>query len=133
MLKKLDHIGIAVQSLKSVKSFFKTIFNLDPVFEETVEEQKVKVVGFKLGETNLEFLEPTAADSPIAKYLKKRGEGLHHIALGVDDIPEILNQLKDKGLRLIDETPREGASGKQIAFIHPKSMFGILTELSQEK
>jgi methylmalonyl-CoA/ethylmalonyl-CoA epimerase len=132
VLKKLDHIGIAVHSLEPVKSFFQNIFNMSPVFEETVKEQKVRVAGFKVGETNLEFLEPTAEDSPIARYLEKRGEGLHHIALGVDDISDILNQLKEKGLRLIDETPREGAEGKHIAFIHPKSIFGILTELSQE-
>ena len=133
MVKKLDHIGIAVQSIDNVKLFFESIFNMTPAFEEIVEDQKVKVAGFTVGETTLEFLEPTAIDSPIAKFLEKRGEGLHHIALGVEDISGILEQFKDKGLKLIDESPRKGAEGKQIAFIHPKSIFGILTELSQEK
>jgi methylmalonyl-CoA epimerase len=133
MVKKLDHIGIAVQSIDEVKNFFQSIFNMIPAFEEIVEDQKVKVAGFTVGETTLEFLEPTSIDSPISKFLEKRGEGLHHIALGVDDISGILEQFKEKGLKLIDENPRKGAEGKQIAFIHPKSLFGILTELSQEK
>ncbi len=133
MIKKVDHIGIAVNSLTSVKTLFKKVFDLDPSFEERVEDQKVKVVGYRLGETTLEFLEPTSTDSPIAKYLEKRGEGLHHVALNVDDVEKTLLRFKQYNLRLIDEEPRQGAEGKQIAFVHPKSMHGVLLELSQEK
>ncbi|MBN2364650.1 MAG: methylmalonyl-CoA epimerase [Calditrichaeota bacterium] len=132
MLEKIDHIGIAVNSVNEVKSLFKKIFNLEPLFEEEVSDQKVRVVGFKCGDSNLEFLEPLNAESPIARYLEKRGEGLHHVAVGVKDIDEALNRLKSTNVRLIDENPRMGAEGKKIAFVHPKSVFGILLELSQE-
>jgi methylmalonyl-CoA epimerase len=132
MLKKIDHVGVAVKSIEQVKQMYKEIFGLDPEFEETVEEQKVKAVGFRIGESNIEFLEPTSEDSPIAKYLEKRGEGLHHIALSVNDITAVLQSMKERGLRLIDEEPKTGAEGKKIAFVHPKSVNGILLELSQE-
>ncbi len=132
MFKKIDHVGIAVKSLDAVKALYKEVFDLEPVFEETVEEQKVRVVGFKVGESNFEFLEPTGPESPIAKYLEKKGEGLHHLAVGVEDINEVLQNMKARGMKLIDETPRIGAEGKKIAFVHPKSMNGILLELSQE-
>ena len=132
MLKKIDHIGVAVKSVDEIKKMYKLLFNLDPEFEETVEDQKVQVVGFKIGESNIEFLEPTAEDSPIAKYLSEKGEGLHHIALAVTDIVATLQNMKTNGLRLIDEEPRIGAEGKKIAFVHPKSFNGILLELSQE-
>ncbi len=132
MLKKIDHIGVAVKSLEEVKQLFRTIFEEEPVFEETVEDQKVKVAGFKIGESNIEFLEPTNDNSPIAKFLSKRGEGLHHISVTVEDINEILSKMKSKDLRLIDEEPRMGAEGKKIAFAHPKSLHGILLEFSQE-
>jgi len=131
-LTKIDHVGVAVRSLDTVKKMFKEVFDLEPVFEETVEEQKVKVAGFKVGESNIEYLEPTSEQSPISNFLEKRGEGLHHIAIGVKDIAGVLEQMKAKGLRLIDEQPRDGAEGKKIAFVHPKSTNGILLELSQE-
>ncbi len=132
MLEKIDHVGVAVYSLDAVKKQYKEIFDLDPIFEETVDEQKVKVAGFKVGESTIEYLEPTSENSPIAKYLAKKGEGLHHIALGVTDIEFVLKKINQAGLRLIDETPKIGAEGKKIAFVHPKSMNGILLELSQE-
>lgn len=132
MLKKIDHIGVAVQSLEQVKSLFAAVFGLEPEFEETVEEQKVRAAGFRIGESKIEFLEPTSPESPIAKFLEKRGEGLHHVALSVDDIVALLGKMKAQGLRLIDEAPRTGAEGKKIAFVHPKSVSGILLELSQE-
>ncbi len=132
MLKKIDHIGVAVQSLEQVKSLFAAVFGLEPEFEETVEEQKVRAAGFRIGESKIEFLEPTSPESPIAKFLEKRGEGLHHVALSVDDIVAVLGKMKTQGLRLIDEAPRTGAEGKKIAFVHPKSVSGILLELSQE-
>ncbi len=132
MLKKIDHIGIAVQSVDTVKTLFKTLFHLEPLFEETVETQKVRVVGFQVGASTIEYLEPIAGDSPISKFLEKRGEGLHHIALGVDDIEGVLQTMKMHGIRLIDETPKIGAEGKKIAFVHPGSMNGVLLELSEE-
>ncbi len=133
MFEKIDHIGIAVRSVAEVKKLFKTVFRLEPVFEELIEDQKVKVVGFKIGESKLEFLEPTEPSSPIMKFLEKRGEGIHHFALEVDDIQSVMSDMKSHNLQLIDEKPREGAEGKHIAFVHPKSMHGILLELSQEK
>lgn len=133
MLEKIDHVGIAVHSIDAVKKLYKDVFNLDPAFEETVKAQKVRVIGFKIGVSNIEYLEPTASDSPVAKYLEKRGEGLHHIALGVTNIESVLQNMKENGLRLIDETSQIGAEGKKIAFVHPKSINGVLLELSQEK
>ncbi|NOX36001.1 MAG: methylmalonyl-CoA epimerase [Calditrichaeota bacterium] len=132
MLKKVDHIGIAVTSIEPVKQFYREVFGLEPVFEEEVSEQKVRVVGFQVGETRLEYLEPTAEDSPIARFLHKRGEGMHHIALSVTHIQHALEVLKSHGIQLIDEKPRIGAEGKKIAFVHPKSTHGVLIELSEE-
>jgi methylmalonyl-CoA/ethylmalonyl-CoA epimerase len=132
MIKKIDHIGIAVKSLEEVKKLYKRIFDIDPYFEEIVEDQKVKVAGLKIGDTNLEFLEATSADSPIVKFIEKRGEGLHHIAFSVNNINQLIENMKENDIELIDPEPRVGAEGKLIAFIHPKSMNGILVELSQE-
>ncbi len=132
MLKKVDHIGIAVNSLEPIKQFYREMFGLEPVFEEEVPEQQVRVVGFQIGETRLEYLEPTAEDSPVARFLQKRGEGIHHIALSVDHIQHVLELLKSHGIQLINERARMGAEGKKIAFIHPKSMHGVLVELSEE-
>ncbi|MEJ2048984.1 MAG: methylmalonyl-CoA epimerase [Calditrichota bacterium] len=132
MLNKIDHIGIAVKSVREVKELFKSLFNLNPDFEEDVDDQKVKVIGFKVGESNLEFIEPLNAKSPISNFLEKRGEGLHHIAISVDNIENILGEFKSHQLKLIDEKPRTGAEGKKIAFVHPNSFNGILLELTQE-
>jgi methylmalonyl-CoA epimerase len=132
LLKKIDHLGIAAENVEGVKNVFREIFGISPAFEEDVEEQKVHAVGFKLGASKLEFLEPTDEESPIAKYLAKKGAGLHHLAVQVDDIHAVIAKLKAAGLRMIDDEPREGAEGKLIAFVHPKSFFGILLELSQE-
>jgi methylmalonyl-CoA epimerase len=132
MLNKIDHIGIAVKSVREVKELFKSLFNLNPDFEEEVDDQKVKVIGFKVGQSNLEFIEPLNDQSPISNFLEKRGEGLHHIAINVDNIENILRQFKSHKLELIDEEPRKGAEGKKIAFVHPNSFNGILLELTQE-
>jgi methylmalonyl-CoA/ethylmalonyl-CoA epimerase len=132
MFTKIDHIGVAVTSLQEVKQLLKNVFELDPSFEEKVEEQMVKVAGFGVGDSNIEFLEPTAADSPIAKFLERRGEGIHHIAVSVKDINETISRFKENGIKLIDDKPKSGAEGKLIAFVHPKSMHGVLLELSQE-
>lgn len=131
LLKKIEHIGIAVKSVNDTKQLFKKLFGIEPEFEEIVQDQLVRVLGIKIGETNLEYLEPTSEDSPIAKFLEKRGEGLHHIAISVSNIHEMLNKMKKAGVQLIDEEPRTGAGGKLIAFVHPKSMNGILVEFSQ--
>ena len=131
--EKIDHVGVAVHSLDSVKKMYKDVLGLTPVFEEEVPEKKVKVVGFKVGQSNIEYLEPTSPDSPIAKFLETRGEGMHHLCVGVADIHAVLANMKANGMQLIDEQPKTGAEGKQIAFVHPKSMNGILLELSQEK
>ncbi|RMF57064.1 MAG: methylmalonyl-CoA epimerase [Calditrichaeota bacterium] len=132
MIKRVDHVGIAVKSLDAIKKMYREVFNMEPHFEEVVEEQKVRVAGYKLGETNLEYLEPLDDSSPISGFLEKRGEGLHHIAWNVENIQDVLNRMKSQGLRLIDEEPRVGAEGKLIAFVHPKSMNGVLLELSQD-
>lgn len=132
MLEKIDHVGIAVHSVEAVKTLFQTVFGLAPAFEEVVPEQKVKVVGFRVGESTLEYLEPLAPDSPISGFLEKRGEGLHHIAVGVRNMESLLQVMKKNGMRLIDETPKMGAEGKKIAFVHPKSANGVLLELSEE-
>ena len=133
MMEKIDHIGVATRDLAKTLELFKTVFQLSPHFAEEVADQKVKIAGFKVGESNIEFLEPTSEDSPIAKFMEKKGEGLHHMAIKVKDVAVMLDKLKAAGVRLIDEKPRLGAEGKLIAFVHPKSMNGILLELSQEK
>lgn len=132
MIKKIDHIGIAVKSLEQVKQLYKAVFNLEPHFEETVPDQKVRAAGIRIGESNLEFLEATSPDSPVAKFIEKRGEGMHHICLAVENIEQVLENMRQNGLELIDEKPRIGAEGKRIAFVHPRSMNGILVELSEE-
>ena len=132
MYKKIDHIGIAVNSLDAVKKFFSEVFGIKPDFEEIIDEQKVKVAGYKIGQSHIEFLEPKDSDSPIAKYLIKKGEGLHHICLNVDNIEKVLSNMKSYGLDLIDNESRRGVKGKKIAFIHPKSFFRVLLELSQD-
>ena len=105
----------------------------NPVEIEEVPEQKVRVAMFPVGETNLEFLEPTGPESPIAKFIEKKGSGIHHVAIQVEDIDRLLADLKSRGVRLINETPVPGAGGKRIAFVHPASTGGILLELSQKK
>jgi methylmalonyl-CoA/ethylmalonyl-CoA epimerase len=132
MQKRIDHIGIAVKSLESVKKMMEEIFEIVPDFEEMVEEQRVKVLGYKIGESSIEFLEPMDDKSPISKFLQKKGEGIHHFCLGVENVSELLNKMKSNSVRLIDEVPRPGAEGKSIAFVHPYGFFGTLLELSQE-
>ncbi len=131
MLKKVNHIGIAVKSIEEAKRFYEAI-GLVVEGEEVVEEQKVRVAFIQVGETRIELLEATSEDSPVAKFIGKRGEGIHHIAFQVDDVEKALEVLKNKGVRLIDEKPRRGAHNTRIAFIHPKSTNGVLVELCQE-
>lgn len=132
MFRNVDHIGIAVSSLESVVTFYKETLGLHLHGFEEVPEQKVRVAMFPVGDAKLEFLEPTSPESPIAKFIEKKGQGIHHVALHVEDLEAKLAELKSRGVRLIDEKPREGAGGKKIAFVHPASTGGILLELCQE-
>lgn len=132
MLQAVDHIGIAVSSLEEVKKKYRKLFSIEPTVEEIVEDQGVKVACYQIGDTRLEFLEPITETSPIRKYLDRRGEGLHHIALRVDDIHGMLDNVTTAGLRLIDKEPRMGADSTQIAFAHPKDFDGILVEFCQK-
>jgi methylmalonyl-CoA/ethylmalonyl-CoA epimerase len=128
---KIDHLGIAVHSIEEAKRLFQDVLGLEFEGSETVEEQKVTTAFFPVGDSEVELLESTAPDGPIAKYLEKRGEGIQHIAFRVEDIEEALAELKEKGIRLIDEKPRRGAGGAKIAFLHPKSTHGVLIEISE--
>lgn len=131
-LKKINHLGIAVASLDAALPYYRDLLGMSYQGAEEVAEQKVRVAFLQIGESKIELLEPTADDSPIAKFLEKNGSGIHHIAYEVDDIEEALTALEAKGARLIDRSPRRGAHGARIAFIHPRSTGGILTELCQQ-
>ncbi len=131
MYKKVSHIGVAVKDLEKAKEVFGTL-GLEVEGEEVVEDQKVKVAFIPVGETRIELLEATSSDSPVARFIEKRGEGVHHLALGVDNVEAMLEELKAKGVRLVDEKPRRGAHNTLIAFLHPKSTGGLLLELCQE-
>lgn len=128
---KIDHIGIAVTHLNESKKFWTDVLGLEFSGSETVEEQKVTTAFFPVGESEVELLESTASDGPVARYLKKKGEGIHHIAFRVENIQAALEELKAKGIKLIDETPRKGTGGAKIAFVHPESTNGILVELCE--
>jgi len=128
---KIDHIGIAVNSMDAGKKFWNEILGLDFSGEETVVEQKVNTGFFPIGESEVELLESTAPDGPVAKYIEKKGEGVQHVAFVVEDVAAALEELKAKGVALIDQVPRRGAGGKQIAFLHPKATGGVLVELCQ--
>ena len=131
MPKKISHVGIAVNSIEESTPFYRDVLGMDFEGTEVVAEQKVKVAFFVIGESRIELLEPTGPDSPVAKFLEKKGEGIHHIAYEVDDLPKRLDSLKEQGVRLVDEVPRTGAHQTRIAFLHPKASGGVLTELCQ--
>jgi len=128
---KIDHIGIAVNSIGEGKKFWTDVLGLKFEGSETVAEQKVTTAFFPVGESEVELLESTAPDGPVAKYIEKRGEGIQHVAFRVENIEAALEELKSKGLKLIDEKPRIGAGGAKIAFLHPKSTNGVLVELCE--
>ena len=127
----LDHIGIAVGDLSQALAFYRDALGLEVEPPEEVPSQRVRAHFVPVGEAAIELLEPTAPDSPIAKFIEKRGPGVHHVTLRVDDIREALGRLKARGVRLVDEEPREGAEGALIAFVHPASTHGVLVELKQ--
>ncbi len=132
MIKKIDHIGIAVNNLEESLSFYEDALGLKVDNIEEVSEQKVKVGFLDIGGVHFELLEPTSPDGPVAKFIEKRGEGIHHIAILVDNIEKSIGFMKEKGVKLIDETPRKGAGGSKMAFVHPKSTHGILLELYEK-
>lgn len=130
---KIHHLGIAVESLKAAVPIFQKLLGCAPESEEVVEDQKVRLAIFKLGGSRIELLEATSADSPIARFLAQRGQGIHHVALVVPDLAQALQQLERGGIRLIDRQPRPGAEKERIAFLHPSSTAGVLIELVEEK
>lgn len=131
-LSHIEHIGIAVKSLETAIPFYEEKLGLKCYSVEEVAEQKVKTAFFKVGETKIELLESTDPEGPIGKFIEKKGEGVHHVAFATDGLQENLDELSEKGVRLIDKTPRKGAEGLNIAFIHPKSTMGVLTELCED-
>ncbi|VFU13214.1 methylmalonyl-CoA epimerase [anaerobic digester metagenome] len=131
MIKKIDHVGIAVKDLEVTLKLYEEVLGLKSTGTEVVEEQKVKVAFLPTGDSEVELLESTSPDGPIAKYIAKNGEGIQHLAFRVDNLEQRLAELKEKGIRLIDEKPRYGAGGARIAFLHPKSTFGVLIELCE--
>jgi methylmalonyl-CoA epimerase len=128
-----DHIGVAVKNLEDAAKFYEAVLGIKPTGIEEVEEQKVKVMFMPCGDCEFELLESTSPDGPVARFIEKYGEGVQHIAIRVDDIDAALAELKEKGIRLIDETPRYGAGGARIIFIHPKATNGVLLELCERK
>jgi len=129
----INHIGVAVTSISAQAPFYRDVLGLDYEGEETVVDQKVRVAFFRCGAVRIELLEPTSPDSPIARFIEKRGQGLHHVAYSVEDLPARIAELKREGIQMIDEQPRPGAHGMGIAFIHPKSSQGVLTELCEPR
>jgi methylmalonyl-CoA/ethylmalonyl-CoA epimerase len=129
---KIHHVGIAVESLRMAVPIFTKLLGNPPDSEEVVEDQKVRVAAFRLGESRLELLEATSSDSPISRFLSKRGPGIHHLTLTVKDLAETLKKLASEGMRPIDPEPRRGAGNERIAFLHPSSTAGVLIELIEE-
>ena len=129
----IEHIGIAVKNLESSIEYYESVFGLKCYSIEEVVDQKVRTAFFKLGDTKIELLESTDPEGPVGKFIEKKGEGVHHIAFAVENIEEALKEAEEKGIRLIDKTPRAGAEGLDIGFLHPKSTFGVLTELCENK
>jgi methylmalonyl-CoA/ethylmalonyl-CoA epimerase len=129
---KISHLGIAVRDLAASEELFKKLLGDEHVHHESVADQKVRIASFQVGESMIELTEPASADSPISKFLEKHGEGIHHVALEVEDVDKELARLKGEGFQLIDEKSRAGAHGMRIAFLHPKSTNGVMIELCQD-
>lgn len=129
----IEHIGIAVKSIDEALPFYENVMGLKCYNIEEVADQKVRTAFFMIGQTKIELLESTDPEGPVGKFIEKRGEGIHHIAFAVDQIEDKLRKAEAAGIRLIDSTPRKGAEGLSIAFLHPKSTFGVLTELCEDK
>lgn len=132
-LTHIEHIGIAVKSIEDAKKYYEDVLGLKCYKVEEVKDQKVKTAFFKLGDTKIELLESTDPDGPVGKFIEKKGEGIHHIAFAVDNIEKSIDYLKSKDVRMVDEKSRKGAEGLDIAFLHPKSSLGVLTEICEDK
>jgi len=132
-MKKIEHIGIAVEDMAKAEKIFSIIFGKSAYKKEEVFSESVKTTFFKIGESKIELVSATKEDSPIAKFLTKNGEGMHHIAFAVEDIKKEMERLKKEGIRLLNDTPKTGADNKLICFLHPKDTSGVLIELCQEK
>ncbi len=132
-MRKIEHLGIAVKDLAASNELFSKLLNTSPYKNETVESEGVSTSFFQVGETKIELLEATSPDSPIAKFIEKRGEGIHHIAFDVADIQAEVARLKAEGFTVLNETPKPGADNKLVVFLHPKSTNGVLIELCQER
>jgi methylmalonyl-CoA/ethylmalonyl-CoA epimerase len=132
MIEKIDHLGIAVNSIEEARQFYENVLGLRCERIEEIASQKVRTAFFRIGEIHIELLEPTADDSPIAKFLASRGEGIHHVSYKSDDIQGELGKATEAGCRLIHAEPITGAGGKQVAFLHPKSSHGVLTEFCSD-
>jgi methylmalonyl-CoA/ethylmalonyl-CoA epimerase len=131
MIRHIDHLGIAVESLEAASAFYREVLGLEPAGVEEVPDQKVRVAMFRVGEVRIELLEPTSPDSPVAQFIEKRGQGIHHIAYAVDDASAAVETLVSRGVEMIDRTPRRGAGGSMIAFLHPRSSGRVLTEVCE--
>lgn len=132
-LNYIEHIGIAVKNIEEAIRYYEDVLGLKCYSIEEVADQKVKTAFFQVGQTKIELLESTSPDGPIGKFIEKKGEGIHHIAFSVNNLQDQLNEVSSKGIQLIDHQPRKGAEGLDIAFLHPKSTFGVLTELCEKK
>ncbi len=129
MLNRIYHLGFAVEDLEAAARFYSENFGAEPTEPEVVEEQGIVATMFRVGESMIELVQPTRPDSPVGRFLERRGEGVHHVAYEVEDLEAVLRELKKSGVKLVDEEPRAGAGGTRVAFVHPKSAFGVLTEL----
>jgi methylmalonyl-CoA/ethylmalonyl-CoA epimerase len=132
MFDRVDHVGIAVKDLEAAIAFYEAAFGVKLAHRETVEEQGVEEAMFRVGESWIQLLRPLGPDTPVGKYIEKRGEGVHHIGYGVSDLEAVLEHLKGEGMQLIDAEPRRGSRGSMVAFVHPRSVGGVLVELVQE-
>lgn len=132
MIRKIQHIGVAVRSLEQAIPYYRDVLGLEFVGTEEVAEQKIRAAVFRVGESSIEVLETTSPDGPVGKFLERYGEGVHHLCFQVEDASAALARAKERGARLIDETPRRGVHGMKIGFLHPKSTFGVLTEFAEE-
>ena len=133
MFDKIEHIGIAVKDMAKSKKLFSSLFNQNPYKEEAVDSENVNTVFYQTGESKIELLEATSSDSAVAKFIEKKGEGIHHIAFGVKDIYLEIQRLKDEGFVFINETPKQGADNKWVVFLHPKGSNSVLIELCQDR
>lgn len=132
-LTHIEHIGIAVKDLRKAIDYYEKILGVNCYAVEEVKDQKVRTAFFKVGQTKIELLESTGPEGPVGKFIEKKGEGIHHLAFAVKNIEQALEEVENKGVRLIDHKPRKGAEGLDIGFLHPKSTFGVLTEFCENK